>query len=52
MKADLVADQQRLEAESDAIVGETERLILMLAAGGFLLGGRWPCCWARVFRGR
>jgi methyl-accepting chemotaxis protein len=39
MKADLFADQQRLETESDAIVGETERLILMLAAGGFLLGG-------------
>ena len=39
MKADLVSDQQRLESESDAIVGETERLIMMLAAGGFLLGG-------------
>src|SRR4030081_1187631 len=39
MKADLLSDQQRLESESDAIVGETERLILMLAAGGFLLGG-------------
>lgn len=39
MKAALVSDQQRLESESDAIVGETERLIVMLAAGGFLLGG-------------
>jgi methyl-accepting chemotaxis protein len=39
MKADLFSDQQRLESESDAIVGETERLILMLAAGGFLVGG-------------
>ena len=39
MKADVVSDQQRLEAESNAIVGETERLIIMLAAGGFLLGG-------------
>jgi methyl-accepting chemotaxis protein len=39
MKADLLSDQQRLEAESDATIGETERLILMLAAGGFLLGG-------------
>lgn len=39
MKADLVSDQQRLESESDAIVGETERLIVMLAAGGFLFGG-------------
>ena len=38
MRATVVADQQRLEAESDAIIGETERLILMLAAGGFLLG--------------
>ncbi|WP_079545154.1 methyl-accepting chemotaxis protein [Bradyrhizobium lablabi] len=38
MKADLLSDQQRLEAESDATIGETERLILMLAAGGFLLG--------------
>jgi len=38
MKADLLSDQQRLESESDAIVGETERLIVMLGAGGFLLG--------------
>jgi methyl-accepting chemotaxis protein len=39
MKADLLSDQQRLEAESDATIGATERLIVMLAAGGFLLGG-------------
>jgi methyl-accepting chemotaxis protein len=39
MKADLVSEQRRLEAESDATIAETERLILMLAAGGFLLGG-------------
>jgi methyl-accepting chemotaxis protein len=39
MKAALVSDQQRLESESDAIVGETERLIVLLASGGFLLGG-------------
>ena len=39
MKADLLSDQRRLESESDATVGETERLILALAAGGFLLGG-------------
>jgi HAMP domain-containing protein/CHASE3 domain sensor protein len=39
MKADVVSDQQRLEAESNAIVGATERLIVMLAAGGVLLGG-------------
>jgi methyl-accepting chemotaxis protein len=38
MKADLVSDQQRLEAESDAAIAQTERLIVMLAAGGFLLG--------------
>jgi len=39
MKADLLADQQRLETESDATIGETERLVVMLAIGGFLLGG-------------
>ena len=39
MKGDLVSEQRRLEAESDATVAQTERLILMLAAGGFLLGG-------------
>jgi methyl-accepting chemotaxis protein len=38
MKADLLSDQQRLESESDAIASETERLIVMLAAGGFLIG--------------
>jgi methyl-accepting chemotaxis protein len=39
MTAALLSDQQRLESESDASIGETERLIAMLAAGGFLLGG-------------
>jgi methyl-accepting chemotaxis protein len=39
MKAGLLSDQQRLESESDATIAETERLIVMLAAGGFLLGG-------------
>jgi methyl-accepting chemotaxis protein len=39
MKADLLSDQQRLEDESDATVHETERLVAMLAAGGFILGG-------------
>jgi methyl-accepting chemotaxis protein len=39
MKADLLADQQRLESESDVTVGQTENLIMMLAAGGFLIGG-------------
>jgi len=38
MKADLLSDQQRLEAESDTTIGDTERLVVMLAAGGFLLG--------------
>jgi methyl-accepting chemotaxis protein len=38
MKADLLSDQRRPESESDATIGETERLIVMLAAGGFLLG--------------
>jgi methyl-accepting chemotaxis protein len=42
MKADLLADQKRLEAESHTTIGETEQLILMLAAGGFVLG----CVWA------
>jgi len=41
MKADLVADQQRLEAEANATVNDTERLILMLAIGGTLLGWIW-----------
>jgi methyl-accepting chemotaxis protein/CHASE3 domain sensor protein len=39
MKADLLSDQQRLESESNATIGETERLVVMLAVGGFLLGG-------------
>ena len=42
MKSDLLADQKRLDAESDATIAETERLIVMLAAGGLLLG----CVWA------
>ena len=41
LKADLVSDQQKLESGTNALIGETERLILMLAAGGFLLGGVW-----------
>jgi methyl-accepting chemotaxis protein len=39
MKADLFSDQKRLEAESDATISETERLVVMLAFGGFMLGG-------------
>jgi methyl-accepting chemotaxis protein len=38
LKADMLSDQQRLESESDAIIGQTERLIVMLAAGSLLLG--------------
>ncbi|WP_027526341.1 HAMP domain-containing protein, partial [Bradyrhizobium sp. Ec3.3] len=38
MKADLVSEQQRLETESEASIDQTEHLILMLAAGGTLLG--------------
>ncbi|WP_407170664.1 methyl-accepting chemotaxis protein [Bradyrhizobium sp. ORS 111] len=41
MKSDLLADQKRLENESHATIGATERLILMLAAGGFVLGLAW-----------
>src|SRR2546430_2417132 len=41
MKAALLSDQQRLESESDATIVETERLIAILAAGGFVLGGIW-----------
>jgi methyl-accepting chemotaxis protein len=39
MKADLLTDQQRLDSESGATISETQRLIIMLALGGFLLGG-------------
>ena len=39
MKADLESDQQRLDHESGATVSETERLVMMLGGGGFLLGG-------------
>jgi methyl-accepting chemotaxis protein len=39
MKTDLLSDQRRLENESDATVHETERLMALLAAGGFILGG-------------
>ncbi|GKQ55193.1 methyl-accepting chemotaxis protein [Bradyrhizobium sp. Ce-3] len=41
MKSDLLADQKRLETESHAMIGETEQLILMLAAGSFVLGLVW-----------
>lgn len=38
MKADLVAEQQRLDSESEVTIGQTEQLVLMLAIGGTLLG--------------
>ncbi len=41
MKAALLADQTRFEAESNTTIADTERLILMLAIGGFLLGAVW-----------
>ena len=41
MKADLLSDQQRLEQESDSSISATEHLIILLAAGGFVLGGIW-----------
>ncbi|MGH6776926.1 MAG: methyl-accepting chemotaxis protein [Bradyrhizobium sp.] len=39
LKADLVSEQKRLAAQSHSFIGQTQRLIIMLAAGGFLLGG-------------
>jgi methyl-accepting chemotaxis protein len=39
MKADLLSDQQRLDGESNANISETERFVIVLALGGFLLGG-------------
>ena len=51
LKADLVSDQQRSKPDQRAI-DETERLILMIAAGGFLLGAVWALLWAGEFPGR
>jgi methyl-accepting chemotaxis protein len=42
MKSDLLSEQKRLDADSDSSIAETEQLIVMLAAGGLLLG----CVWA------
>jgi methyl-accepting chemotaxis protein len=39
MKEGLFSDQKKLESESDAAIGATESLVVMLAFGGFLLGG-------------
>jgi len=38
LRSDLTADQQRIETDTNATIGETERLILMLALGGLALG--------------
>jgi methyl-accepting chemotaxis protein len=41
MKADLLTDQQRLDSDSKAMIGESQELAVILAIGGFLLGGVW-----------
>src|SRR6202012_1232852 len=38
MKADLLADQQLLDTQSSALIGEAQSLVVLLAIGGFLLG--------------
>ena len=38
MKTDLVAEQERLEAQSENIINSTQDMILLLAAGGTVLG--------------
>ncbi|TAH66335.1 MAG: methyl-accepting chemotaxis protein [Rhodopseudomonas palustris] len=38
MKADLLAEQQRLERESNAMVHSTEQMLMLLGVGGLLLG--------------
>ncbi|OKO68178.1 chemotaxis protein, partial [Bradyrhizobium sp. NAS80.1] len=38
LRSDLSADQQRIEASANATIGETERLMLMLALGGLAIG--------------
>jgi methyl-accepting chemotaxis protein len=38
LKADMLAEQQRLEAESDATIHQTERLVVMLGIGGLIVG--------------
>jgi len=47
MKAGLLSDQARLEQQSNATIADTERLILMLAIGGFVLGAVWALMLAR-----
>jgi methyl-accepting chemotaxis protein len=38
LKADMLADQQRLENQSDTTIRETERLVVMLGVGGLVIG--------------
>jgi methyl-accepting chemotaxis protein/CHASE3 domain sensor protein len=38
LKADMLAEQQRLEAESDTTIHQTERLVVMLGIGGLIVG--------------
>ena len=38
LKADMLTDQQRLEAESDTTIHQTERLVVMLGIGGLIVG--------------
>jgi methyl-accepting chemotaxis protein len=38
LRSDLSADQQRIESDANATIGETERLIAILALGGLALG--------------
>lgn len=38
MKSDLLADQQRIEAESDITIRDTERQVMVLGIGGFIVG--------------
>ena len=38
LKADMLTEQQRLESESDTTIHQTKRLIVMLGAGGLIVG--------------
>jgi methyl-accepting chemotaxis protein len=38
LRSDLTADQRRIESDASATIGETERLILILALGGLAVG--------------
>ena len=38
LRSDLTADQQRIEASANATIGETQRLMLMMALGGLAVG--------------